>query len=49
MCVAKQWILFVKKSEWSCCGETKRSAEVQLYNRAVGEQGLLSIAENSSG
>ena len=32
MCVAKQWILFVKKSEWSCCGESKRSAEVQLYN-----------------
>ena len=48
MCVAKQWILLVKKSELSCCGESKRSAEVQLYNRAVGEPGLLSIAENSS-
>ena len=36
------------KSEWSCCGGSVRSGEVLLYNRAVGESGLLSIAENSS-
>ena len=48
MCVAKQWILLVKSRLSGGVEGDQKGARRFNCIRAVGESGLLSIAENSS-